>query len=170
LLLRQKNPGLTASIIDGIMSAETLFFIVMDSDFQHPPEKLPEIYSMLENGPDLVVACRSEVKEWPAHRKLLSLGASFLSNLRLAISGCPSASDVLSGYFGARKGWAAASISSSPGRFEPSGYKFLFELLKGEKKVGIRIAEIPYIFNGRLRGKSKIGLSHVLSHSRSLLK
>lgn len=160
--------GLTASIIEGIAAARTPFIIVMDSDFQHPPEKIREIFSLLEDGSDLVVACRREVRGWPIHRKVISNGAGFLANLRLLAFGCPRASDVLSGYFGARRNWVADSIHRNPKRFETSGYKFLFDLLKGEKSGRLSISETPYVFNGRKRGKSKIGLGHILRFFRSL--
>ena len=168
-VMERKGPrGLTASIIDGINAAETPFFIVMDSDFQHPPEKIPELYSILLGGADLAVACRSEVKDWPLHRKAISRGADLLANLRLSFGSCPKVSDVMSGYFGARRDWALKSIASNPKRFEPQGYKFLFDLLKGMKKKDVNAGEITYVFNGRMRGKSKIGLPHVLRFLRSL--
>lgn len=165
---RKGKRGLTASIIDGIKDVETPFFIVMDSDFQHPPEKIPELYSLLLGGTGLAVACRSEVKDWPLHRKAISRGADFLANLRLSLGGCPKVSDVMSGYFGARRDWALKSIASNPKRFEPQGYKFLFDLLKGVKKGSISIGELTYVFNGRMRGKSKIGLPHIFRFLRSL--
>jgi dolichol-phosphate mannosyltransferase len=167
MLERTGTRGLTASIIDGINAAGTEFVVVMDSDFQHPPEKIPEILRELEAGADLVVMRRTEVREWPVHRRLLSLGAELLANLRLSINGSPRVSDVLSGYFGARRDWALKSIASNPKRFEPQGYKFLFDLLKGEK-AGIKISELGYIFGGRARGSSKIGLGHVLRFLHSL--
>lgn len=167
-ILERKGPrGLTASIIDGINAAGTEFVVVMDSDFQHPPEKIPEILRELEAGADLVVMRRTEVREWPVHRRLLSLGAELLANLRLSISGSPKVTDVLSGYFGASRDWMAKSISSNPKRFESQGYKFLFDLLKGEK-AGIKISELGYIFGGRRGGSSKIGLGHVLRFLHSL--
>lgn len=166
-ILERKGPrGLTASIIDGINAASTEFVVVMDSDFQHPPEKIPEILRMLD-ATDLVVMRRTEVRDWPAHRRLLSLGAELLANLRLSISGSPRVSDVLSGYFGARRDWVAKSIASNPKRFERRGYKFLFDLLKGEK-AGIKVSELGYVFGGRKRGSSKIGLGHVLRFLHSL--
>jgi dolichol-phosphate mannosyltransferase len=168
ILERTGTRGLTTSIIDGINAAGTEFFIVMDSDFQHPPEKIPEILRALDAGADLVVMRRTEVRDWPAHRKIISLGAEFLANLRLSISGSPKVSDVMSGYFGARRDWALRSISSNPKRFEPQGYKFLFDLLKGVKKSSIKVGEIAYVFNGRMRGKSKIGLPHIFRFFRSL--
>jgi len=168
LIVRKENPGLTASIIEGIKAAETPFFIVMDSDFQHPPEKIPELYSLLLGGADLAVACRGEVKDWLLHRKAISKGADFLANLRLSFGGCPKVSDVMSGYFGARRDWALKSIASNPKRFAQQGYKFLFDLLKGMKKKDVNAGEITYVFNGRLRGKSKIGLPHIFRFLRSI--
>ncbi|HQT45088.1 MAG TPA: glycosyltransferase, partial [Candidatus Micrarchaeota archaeon] len=36
-----KVKGISASVLDGIRACGTAYFIVMDGDFQHPPEKLP---------------------------------------------------------------------------------------------------------------------------------
>ena len=38
-IVRKNNPGLTASIIDGIMSTTTKYFVVMDSDLQREVDK-----------------------------------------------------------------------------------------------------------------------------------
>ncbi|MCG7840351.1 MAG: glycosyltransferase, partial [Methanomassiliicoccales archaeon] len=40
--------GLTASIVDGIMSAETAHFVVMDADFQHPPGSVDDLHVKLK--------------------------------------------------------------------------------------------------------------------------
>ncbi|MDD5096224.1 MAG: glycosyltransferase [Candidatus ainarchaeum sp.] len=168
LIERRGKRGLTASIIDGIKAAQTPFVIVMDSDFQHPPEKIPEIYKLLRDGSDLAIACRKEVKGWPAHRRLISWGASFLADARLSICGCPKVSDILSGYFGAKREWALKSIASNTKRFEPQGYKFLFDLLKGVKPGSVKISEAGYVFGGRKAGNSKIGPGHMLRFLHSL--
>jgi len=39
--------GLTASVIEGILSSRTEFVVVMDGDLQHPPETVKEILYLL---------------------------------------------------------------------------------------------------------------------------
>ena len=52
--------GLTASIMDGIANTKTRFFVVMDADFQHPPESVGDLYARLVGGSDMVVGVRED--------------------------------------------------------------------------------------------------------------
>ena len=47
--------------------------MVIDADFQHPPEKVKDMLDSLMQGNDVVVGTRKKIKEkWPIHRKIIS--------------------------------------------------------------------------------------------------
>ena len=47
---KNKVKGLTASVVDGINKTKTKYFVCMDGDLQHPPEKLGEFYEKFKLG------------------------------------------------------------------------------------------------------------------------
>ena len=55
-ILFYKNFGHQPALIAGLEKAKGDAVITMDSDFQHPPEKLPELIALWEQGHDLVMA------------------------------------------------------------------------------------------------------------------
>ena len=50
VIRRMENPGLTNSINDGIQSATKDAIVWLDCDFSHPPEKIPQLIFMLNQG------------------------------------------------------------------------------------------------------------------------
>jgi dolichol-phosphate mannosyltransferase len=172
-VLDRKNEGvkgITASVLDALEKVETLYFVVIDSDFQHPPEKICEIVSELEKGNDLVCARRESVPNWGLHRRIISLGADFLGKTRLTLLGNPVPRDIMSGFFGGRTEFVKASVQKNPKRFVGKGYKVLFDLVKGMKKGEVKIAEVPYVFGMRQRGTSKISMKHILFYLESVFR
>jgi len=101
LLDREKDPihGITASVIDAALKITTPYFIVIDGDLQHPPEKIKEFQEKFNQGADIVVGARPSLpKEWSNFRKLQSNIANYLAIFRLYLTGCPS-EDPISGFF-----------------------------------------------------------------------
>jgi dolichol-phosphate mannosyltransferase len=173
---QEKIHGLTASVIDAIKLVKTKYFVVIDADLQHPPEKIKEIHNKLRKGDDLVICVRKEVaSEWPLHRKLMSRGALLLGNFVLFLRKAPHCSDILSGFFGADTKLVKNLIKDDEKKFELSGYKILFDILKIlPKKEGeeweTKISEVPYVFGARKFGGSKIHLKHILAYLKSLFR
>ncbi|MEX2690182.1 MAG: polyprenol monophosphomannose synthase [Candidatus Njordarchaeum guaymaensis] len=157
VLRREGKKGLSSAVMDGIAIANSEKVIVMDADLQHPPEILPLILKALENN-DLVVASRyvpgGGVENWSAFRKLVSFGAKVLAYM--IFPKVRKVKDPLSGFFGLRK----SQIDLS--KLNPLGFKILLEILvkgKFDKTV-----EVPYIFHGRLHGKSKMGSKEIKNY------
>lgn len=160
-----KARGLTASVLDALELVERPVVAVIDGDLQHPPEKLPALVRALSDA-DIAVGVRSSVAgEWKLHRKMMSRAAHLLAGLRLKSRRC---SDPLSGFFAVRTELMKRCMLAKPWRFSPRGYKVLFDLLKCLPET-TRIAEVPYTFNLRNRGKSKIGTRQVIAFLRSLV-
>ena len=160
--------GLTASVVDGILSTKQPFFIVIDADLQHPPEKIRNIYTLLHRY-DLVIGIRKKVKsDWPLHRKLISKSAIWVGNLRLLIAG-KYYKDIVSGFFGGRTKLIQKVIKKHYRKFELPGYKVLFDILKYTPRR-TRVSYVKYIFGLRKEGTSKLGNKQIISYIKSIFK
>lgn len=157
-----KDKGLTASILDGILNTNTEFFVVLDADFQHPPEKIKEIIDTLQNGKDIVVGVRKNRRSLSLTRKLSSWGAHALASSYLLLKRQPRTRDTMSGFFGGRTELCKEIIRQHRNEFELKGFKVLFDLLKFAPK-NISVGEVEFDFGERLGGKSKLNSSVVLS-------
>ena len=76
--------GLTISVIEAIVMAETDYFIVIDADLQHPPEVIKDLFADLFEGKHIVSGARVPYQEnqgW--HRILVTRSATFLAKLYL---------------------------------------------------------------------------------------
>lgn len=164
---KEKIKGLTASIVDGIMHTRTHYFIVMDGDLQHPPEKIKEIAKALEAGNEIVVGVRRKVLvPWAWHRKMGSKLMTFFGNMRLRLQGVYS-KDILSGYFGMQTKTAQLIIRKHQKTFQMKGYKILFDILKNMN--GIKTIDIEYDFGLRSKGESKMSSKVVYHYLKSIV-
>jgi dolichol-phosphate mannosyltransferase len=163
VLRRPGKLGLVSAVKDGFNKAEVDVVAVMDADLQHPPELLPIMYKKLREGFDLVIASRyveRGVEGWSLWRRLLSRGATVLAHLILPKT--RKVKDPLSGYFMIKKEIVDAI------RLNTAGFKILLEILvKGRYH---KVAEVPYFFNVRRRGVSKLDLKEILNYAVSLAR
>lgn len=156
LLVRTSNPGLSPSLYDGIRAAKAPFVQCIDSDFSHPPEKIPEFFHYLHDlGYDMVIGSRyvkgGGVRTWSFHRELLSFGAALLGRVLI-----PNVKDSGSGFF-------ALNTRILDGvRLTPRGFRMGFEIL-GKSKWQ-KVTEIPIMYKGRESGESKLRLRIVLQY------
>lgn len=159
LLRRKKKAGLTSAVLDGVKISRGEKIIIMDADLSHPPEKLKEMNKYLENF-DLVVGSRNisggKTIGWSHYRKIVSSGAAFLSKIVLGIK----CSDPMSGFFGIRK----KIIQNT--EFKTKGYKILLNILVDNPDI--KIKEIPFVFEDRKQGKSKLGNQEIITYLRDL--
>lgn len=152
LIERDRPDGLSGAVLRGLSEARGEIAVVMDADFQHPPEFLPQMIAPLEaNEADFVVGSRhvsgaSTDVTWSTFRRLNSGVARML-----AMPLCGNVRDTMSGFLGmTRRAW-----TSSTG-LAPLGYKIGLEFLC--KCPGMRVREIPIHFGLREKGESKLSL------------
>lgn len=161
--------GLTVSVTDAVKRIKTRYIVVMDADFQHPPEKVGELVETLRKGFDVVIASRQAIKEgWPLSRKIISKTATMMGRLRL-IGRSFSKMDFGGGFFGVRTKFFQKRLSEHEKAFEPRGYKVMFDMLKHAPK-NAKVTEIPYTFGIRQHGKSKLNKKIMYYYLRSLVK
>lgn len=160
---RTSKNGLSSAILSGIQRAKGDLIVVMDSDFSHPPQVIPKmIESLRKYQCDLVVASRyingGKINGWTLKRKLMSKFATLIATKGLGVK----TKDPMSGFFAFKKN-VLKGIN-----FDAIGYKILLEILV--KKSGIAVKEIPYTFENRSFGTSKLDSSTVTDYFKSVWK
>ena len=163
LIVRKNEKGLASACIKGFDNAKGDIILVMDADLQHPPEKIPELISAIENGADIAIGSRhvegGSLGDWNIIRKTVSWGAGFLANT--LFSEIKNVKDKESGFFAFKKE-VIANVD-----LRPKGYKILLEILVlGNYK---NVKEIGFTFGLRNAGKSKLGISIIFSYIYHLI-
>lgn len=176
VLVRKRGPGglgsgLASAIRAGILAARGELVVVMDADFQHPPEVVPLLVKVaLDSGVDVVVASRyaagGGVEGWSRLRLAMSKAATLAAWLLAPET--RRTSDPMSGFFLVKKSRVVPLLR----RLRPRGFKFLMELLV--RAPHLAVAEVPYVFRRRAAGESKLGaramadfVIHLLQVSRA---
>ena len=145
--LKKGAPGKAECIQEGLTYARGKVFSFIDGDLQYPPEKIPEMLTVIEDGFDVVIGEREE-KEVSLARKIPSDVFKFLF-LRL-LHGL--SYDVQSGL----KVFKRECIEGIA--FTSSGWTFDLEFLLRVREKGARVASVPIVFGKRHEGESKISL------------
>lgn len=156
VMVRKHKRGLSSAVLEGFREARYDRLLVMDADLQHPPEAIPKLLAILEQG-DCDFAMGSRYGEggridgsWPFHRRLASGVATLLARPLAPLS------DPMSGFFAVhRRTWEEAAT------LNPVGYKIALELfVKGRCTSP---AEVPISFGIRAEGASKFGISQQIA-------
>lgn len=130
--------------------------VEMDADGSHQPEQLPVLLERIADTTrpaDVVIGSRwvpgGSVRNWPAHRHLLSRGANLYTQLLLGIS----VRDATAGFRAYRRTVLEAidlhTVASQ-------GYCFQIDLVWRAVRKGFTIAEVPIEFVERSAGVSKM--------------
>ncbi|MHA2224770.1 MAG: glycosyltransferase [Candidatus Hodarchaeales archaeon] len=160
--------GLTISLVDALRITSTEYFMVIDCDFQHPPERITDGLGLLASGRFLlIIGTRTKIEGWSYKRKIISWGATTLGKFSLLLRRRPRPTDIMSGFFGGKTQFVNQLINEHPKSISPKGYKLLFDLLKVIPR-DTSIGEFSYTFQARLAGESKIGMKQILTYFRSL--
>jgi dolichol-phosphate mannosyltransferase len=165
LKLIQRDPkekGLTGAVVEGIKSVETLGFVVMDCDFQHPPSKAQDLMAEVQNGADMVVAVRENMEPLSFTRRLGSGGAHRLASAYLWFVRRPTTTDTMSGFFAMRTQLAKNIIAKNEDKFEKRGFKVLFDMLRFAPRE-TEVIESSFEFGDRASGQSKLSSDVALS-------
>src|SRR5208282_1759795 len=152
LVKRPGRLGLATAVLDGWATARGDVWGVMDADLQHPPETLTALAAAVRQGADLAIGSRyvpgGGTSDWTWVRRFISRTATHMAAtvlpLKLAAVGDP-----MSGMFMVR----ASALRGA--QLNPLGYKILLEVIaKAHYK---KLVEVPYVFQERERGASKLG-------------
>lgn len=158
---RNSKNGLASAVVDGFLHAKGEIIGVMDADLSHPPEIIPMlILPIIENKTDFVIGSRyiseGETNDWSKKRQITSIAATLLARPLTDVK------DPMSGLFFIKK-----EVIKDV-KLNPLGYKIGLEIIvKGNYK---NIMEIPFTFQNRMNGESKLGLKEELNYIHHLLK
>jgi dolichol-phosphate mannosyltransferase len=159
VLHRAGKLGLGTAVIEGFASSAAPIVGVIDADMSHPPGLLPRMLAVMEeSAADLVVASRyvagGGTRNWPLTRLLMSRAACLLARRLTPVR------DATSGFFLIRRDLARGV------RISAGGFKICLELLVRGRPA--TVAEVPYVFEGRTAGESKMNLREALGYLEQL--
>lgn len=144
--------GLSSAVIEGMLATSAPVIAVMDADLQHDETLLPKMLAEIERSAmDIVIATRyapgGGTGDWSESRRTLSRLATLASRLVLR----QTISDPMSGFFMVQRKLVDSIVHGLSGL----GFKILLDILATANRP-LRVAEIPYLFRGRLAGESKL--------------
>src|SRR6478752_4637163 len=162
---RDNLPGIVARVRANVPSADVFVLddgspdgtgevadVIAATD-PHLPEQLPSLLAAL-GGADLVIGARwvrgGEVRNWPAHRKVLSVGANVYTKVLLGMH----VNDATAGYRAYR---TSALRTMGLSGVESQGYCFQIDLTLRAIRAGLTVVEVPITFVERQVGVSKMG-------------
>jgi len=163
-ILTCKKKGLGNAYVSGIKhcikKASSNVIIQMDADLSHPPELLPLMIAKIKEGNDVCIASRYVEKggtpDWSKRRKFTSkLGNLYIRHT----ADLKKIMDCTSGYRAIR---LEKLKKISLEKLHLRGYAFQVNLLYELNKNNSRFSEIPLIFQDRIHGKSKLGMTDII--------
>lgn len=157
--------GLGTAYVHGLQFVTGNFVIIMDADFSHHPEAIPEFIAKQKSQDyDIVTGTRyagdGGVFGWDFKRKLISRGANFLASVVLR----PHVSD-LTGSFRLYKTDVLKKIIDVT---QSKGYVFQMEMMVRAKAMGFTVGEVPISFVDRLYGESKLGGDEIVQYAKGV--
>jgi len=153
--------GLATAVMEGWEIADGGILGVMDADGSHDVTVLPKMVHAVKTGQaELAVGSRyvpgGGIGNWPLKREIISRGA-----VMMARPICPVA-DLTSGFFVCRRD----VVADVP--LNPIGFKIGLEVMMRGRYH--RFVEIPYTFQDRDKGASKLGWKEVAAYLKQLFQ
>jgi len=160
---REGKKGLASAVLRGFQLAEGEYIAVMDADLQHPPFMLRNMYCAMLHGADLCLPSRFIADGGDGglkgYRRIVSAVARILG--KIIIGRLRPLSDPTGGLFMVRRELLQGA------ELKPIGWKILAEVMTVCPCV--HIIEIPYVFQRRNSGESKLSIRVTLEYLRQLL-
>lgn len=161
-VFHQISDGLGNAFIEGLKKSSGNLIVLMDGDGQHRPEDLPKMVLALKDS-DIVVGSRfvqGGKSSLNKRRKFISWVAKSMAAVVLGVK----VRDTMSGFFAARR-----KVFEKI-KLNPLGYKILLEIIYKSKNKGLKIKEVPIIFEQRKTGKTKYGFKETMRFFRLILE
>ncbi|KAK6461940.1 dolichol-P-mannose synthesis [Scheffersomyces coipomensis] len=165
LRARAGKLGLGTAYVHGLQFVTGNFVIIMDADFSHHPEAIPELIAKQKTEDfDIVTGTRyagdGGVYGWDLKRKLVSRGANFLAATVLR----PNVSDLTGSFRLYKKDVLTKIIEVTKSK----GYVFQMEMMVRARSLGFKIGEVPINFVDRLYGESKLGGDEIVGYLKGV--
>ena len=168
-LHRGAKAGLGAAYRDAFRHVLELGYeaiVQLDADLSHDPAVIPAFLERLQEA-DLVLGTRYlggvRVLDWDFKRLLLSKSATQVARIATGLR----YSDLTGGY----KAWRRAALEAIDLDAIPArGYLFQIETTVQAHLRGLRIVELPIVFQERRRGMSKIDSGVILEATAGVIR
>jgi dolichol-phosphate mannosyltransferase len=159
VLHRPGKLGLGTAVVDGFRAATAPIVGVIDADLSHPPALLPRMFAAMQAASaDVVVGSRyiqdGGTRNWGFGRLIMSRVACVIAR------GLTPVRDATSGFFLIRREVAQGV------RISAGGFKICLELLVRGRPASV--IEVPYVFEGRTAGESKMNMKEALGYIAQL--
>lgn len=163
VIVRKSERGLASAVTRGFEVARGDILCVMDADLSHPPEAIQKLVEpLIKEDCEMTIGSRyienGGVENWPMKRQVISKCANLLARLVTNVK------DPMSGFFALKR-----SVIEGV-KLNPKGYKIGLEIIaKGNYN---NITEVPYVFQDRENGKSKLNnrvMRDYVAHLSSIL-
>jgi polyisoprenyl-phosphate glycosyltransferase len=145
LLQLARNFGHQAALTAGLDASIGDFVISMDADGQHPPEMIPQMIQLFEQGYDIIQAQRIEEGQGFSFKQISSSGFYAVINRISGTRMLPGAADF--------RGMSRQTVDAL--KSMPEYHRFLRGMISW---MGYRSVVLPYHETGRVGGKSKYSL------------
>ncbi len=160
---RMNTRGLSAAVLRGFALARGRILGVMDADLSHDAMILPKLIQAVEDGADIAIGSRrvpgGGADHWPWFRQAASSLATAICRQALRVP----IADPMSGFFCLRR----SVFESCAENMNPRGYKILLELYCRSRPDNV--VEIPFVFQDRRQGVSKLSWNVIQDYFLSLL-
>jgi dolichol-phosphate mannosyltransferase len=155
VIQRVGRRGLASAGLEGMLSSSAPYLAMMDADLQHDETILPKMLETIRSGScDLVIGSRNiqggGMGEFARERVMLSQLGRRVSKLvsRHELS------DPMSGYFMLTRSFFEEVMRRTTG----VGFKILLDIVASSPRP-VRVAELPYVFQSRKHGESKLDVN-----------
>jgi dolichol-phosphate mannosyltransferase len=150
LIRRTQEKGLASAIRTGIESSEGDIIVVMDTDFSHPPPKIPELIGATAKS-DIALGSRHTKgggMEASKARVILSKMTNLFARMFLGFE----IKDYTGGFIAVKKEvFDEIKIRNEWGEYGNYCIGFLYTA----KKMGYKIIEVPFVYKYRTAGETK---------------
>jgi len=158
LLTREAKKGIGSAYLDGfrfsVANLDPQIVLEMDADLQHPPGVIGALVRAVDGGADVAVASRyvegGGVAGWSWSRRVVSSVANRYVRVLLGLR----VKDCTSGFRAFNLGAIQTLLASD---LPTTGFEFQVGVLLA-LKTGVKIVEVPFTFQPRKAGVSKLGL------------
>ncbi|MEW6188207.1 MAG: glycosyltransferase [Thermodesulfobacteriota bacterium] len=165
LLVRTTERGLATAIAAGIEQSQAEVIAVMDTDFNHHPNDLPRLLDRLTEA-DLVIGSRY-ISGGGMKTSRLRYWGSWVFNVFIRLTLGSPVKDNLSGFLVFRR----EIITRLKDQAIFYGYgDYCIRLIHYARKAGIKIREVPVVYEFRMGGESKTDFSrYIISYFKATL-
>lgn len=150
--------GLGSAYVTGLEYCSYPYTVIIDSDLQHDPFSIIDMYKIATKGYDIVSGCRyaknGMICNWSFSRKLVSCGANTLSRYVLGLY-----TNDLTGSFRLYKTEVLKALVPA---VRCKRFGFQMEIIARAEALKYSIAECPIIFYERPFGESKISSKEII--------